>query len=174
MPQRQQLRLSRNRAWNLSVWGEFIGPASTASSKRPPVRLIEELKGKQVIAPQGVRHFTSLRHTGVSSGVAFAHNLPLIFQATEICAALKGSLKHTEGCKSTWVQMMPLAWAGMKVDDLEMKHCTERNEHRGPSLGVSVLGGSGMFLAAVIYNVALCVMLLPTCGLSHILSYVWM
>jgi len=71
--------------------------------------LIEELKGKQATFPQGVRHFTSLCCTGVSSKVVFAHHPPAILQAMEGYAALKGSLKHTENCKTTCAEMVPLA-----------------------------------------------------------------
>lgn len=80
--------MSRNRTWNLTVRGDYIGTAKTENSKRDPVRLSEELKEKQVTASQGVRHFANLHCTGVSSRLAFAHHPPVILQSHRVlCSA---------------------------------------------------------------------------------------
>lgn len=128
--QREEPRMSRNRAWNLTVRGDFIGAAKTENSERAPVRLSEELKEKQVTVSRGVRHFANLHRTGVSSGWRLPITHPWFCKATQGSAVLKGLLKCAKGCKSTCTELVPLAWAGTRGRQLG-NGASHRDEHWG-------------------------------------------
>lgn len=145
MSQREEWRMSRNRVWNLTVWGDFICLAKMENSKRAPVRLSEELKEKQVTASQGVRHFANLHCTGVSSVLAFARHPAVVLQSRRGLCSVQRAAQACQGLQ------IHLHWTGIRGRQ-PGKGASHRDELWGQHSTTQACVIPVMLLIAVIYN----------------------